>query len=105
MLEPDVPFSAPWHVQLFAMTVAMNEAGLFGWGDWAARFGRELEDVATEGNDAYYAAWLRAFEDFLVEQGHASEASLRELPAAWQEAARLTPLGQPIELGAARGTV
>ena len=87
------------------MTVAMNEAGVFVWADWAACFGKELESVTTEGNDAYYLAWLRAFERFLVENGHASVEEIARITSAWHEAARATPHGQPIELGSAVGTV
>ncbi|MEL6689152.1 MAG: nitrile hydratase accessory protein [Pseudomonadota bacterium] len=105
MLEPDVPFSAPWQAQLFAMTVAMNEAGVFEWGQWAAQFGRELKSVTAEGNEAYYSAWLRAFETFLVDGGHASREDVSTLTQAWHDAARATPHGQPIELGSARGSV
>ena len=32
---PEPVFEAPWHVQLFALTVHLNEAGHFVWGDWA----------------------------------------------------------------------
>ena len=105
MPDPDVPFSAPWQAQLFAMTVAMNEAGMFAWAEWASCFGKELEGVTTEGNEAYYLAWLRAFERFLVEKGHASADEIARITFAWHEAARSTPHGHPIELASATGAV
>lgn len=39
---PQPVFSAPWHAQLFALTVHLNESGLFSWPDWTARFGATL---------------------------------------------------------------
>lgn len=105
MREPDRPFDAPWQAQLFGLTVALNEAGVFDWPAWAARLGAELERVSEAGNDAYYRAWLRAFEAFLVEIGAATEADVADLTAAWHAAARATPHGQPIVLGSARGSV
>ncbi|MEM8592457.1 MAG: nitrile hydratase accessory protein [Pseudomonadota bacterium] len=96
--DPDVPFDAPWQAQLFAMTVAMSEAGLFTWPRWAEAFGAELKAVSETGNAAYYAAWLRALEGFLVKEGHASAEAVAALTSAWQDAARATPHGMPIEL-------
>ncbi|MEM6275569.1 MAG: nitrile hydratase accessory protein [Pseudomonadota bacterium] len=105
MREPDRPFDAPWQAQLFGLTVALNETGAFAWRDWAARFGAQLEGVSETGNEAYYRAWLRAFEGFLVETGAATAAEVADLTAAWHAAAHATPHGQPIVLASACGSV
>ncbi|MEP0249779.1 MAG: nitrile hydratase accessory protein, partial [Roseobacter sp.] len=40
-LEP--VFTQPWHAQLFALTVHLNESGWMGWPDWADAFGATLK--------------------------------------------------------------
>lgn len=40
--RPDPVFDAPWHARVFALTVHLNESGVFAWPDWAARFGATL---------------------------------------------------------------
>ena len=42
MTAPDPAFESPWHAQVFALTVYLNEAGHFAWPDWAQRFGATL---------------------------------------------------------------
>ncbi len=100
MREPETPFEAPWQAQVFAMTVAMNEAGAFTWTRWADAFGAELQNDKASGNAVYYAAWLRAFVRVLVEDGHATSQEVETLTADWHAAARATPHGQPITLAA-----
>ena len=39
---PEPVFAEPWHAQVFAVTVALNEAGRFDWPDWAKEFGATL---------------------------------------------------------------
>ncbi|WP_244314366.1 nitrile hydratase accessory protein [Pannonibacter tanglangensis] len=103
-------FRAPWEARVFAMTLAAHEAGLFSWSDWAETLGAELRRQeagatasgtaacrADDGSD-YYLAWLAAFETILTRQGHASPEALARLQDAWDQAARATPHGQPIEL-------
>ena len=41
-MRPEPAFDAPWHAQLFALSVHLNEAGVFAWPDWAQRFGATL---------------------------------------------------------------
>ncbi|MEM1374326.1 MAG: nitrile hydratase accessory protein [Pseudomonadota bacterium] len=105
MRKPERPFEAPWQAQLFGMTVALNEAGAFHWSDWATRFGAELASVTETGNEAYYRAWLRALEAFMVDIGAATVADMADMTTAWHAAARATPHGQPIVLSPARGSV
>ena len=42
MTQPQPRFDAPWHARVFALTVALNEAGHFAWSDWAAAFGAKI---------------------------------------------------------------
>ncbi|MEM9438802.1 MAG: nitrile hydratase accessory protein [Pseudomonadota bacterium] len=100
MREADAPFDEPWQAQLFAMTVAMNEAGAFPWADWADVFGAELARVGNgaSGNGGYWRTWLTAFERFLVTKGVADAEEVAALTEAWHAAARATPHGEPITL-------
>lgn len=98
MRDPERPFDAPWQAQVFAMTVALNEAGQLDWSRWAQALGAQLQDQTEVTNAAYYAAWLAAFETVLLEDGIAEAGQISDLTAAWHDAARATPHGQPIEL-------
>ena len=46
---PDPVFAEPWHAQLVALTVQLNEDGHFSWPDWAARFARTLGTLINSG--------------------------------------------------------
>ncbi|MGO9755188.1 MAG: nitrile hydratase accessory protein, partial [Roseiarcus sp.] len=82
------PFEEPWQAQVFAITVALNERGLFGWREWAEALGAEIADGPQEaGGEAYFQAWLRALESLVAAKGVASAADLANLAQAWREAA------------------
>ncbi|MBO9412907.1 MULTISPECIES: nitrile hydratase accessory protein [unclassified Ruegeria] len=99
---PEPAFSAPWHAQVFAVTVALNEAGRFDWPDWADRFSRTLKqhglDRELDGGDDYFNAWLETLEHLLAEQGAAASEEVSSLQSAWEEAYLTTPHGQPVHL-------
>ena len=100
--EPERPFEAPWHAELFATTHALARAGVFAWPDWAAWFGAALaradEEGAPKDGSTYYEIWLGAFETFLAERRLADAGTLREIKAAWHDAYLATPHGQPVSL-------
>ena len=100
---PEPVFEQPWHAQVFALTVAMNEAGQIEWPVWAARFSavlkREGLDRDLDGGDDYFRAWLATLEAMLAEQGAASEPEVRTLRDAWEVAFLTTPHGQPVRVG------
>ena len=64
--RPEPAFEAPWHAQLFALTVHLNEAGHFAWGDWAERFSAHAETSRLSrelnGGEDYFHAWLETLE-------------------------------------------
>ena len=33
--EPEQAFAAPWHAEVFALAVHLNEAGHFCWAEWS----------------------------------------------------------------------
>lgn len=98
MNPPETPFDAPWQAQAFAMTVALHQAGLFTWPEWAAMLGDALRGAASDGSD-YYDCWLKALERIVAEKAETSAAEINALAALWQQAAHATPHGQPILLG------
>ena len=95
-------FREPWEAQAFALVLALHEAKLFGWNEWAAALSREIhapqELGRVEGGSAYYRCWLAALESLIVEKGAASREALAARAAAWERAARATPHGEPIVL-------
>ena len=96
--EPE-HFDAPWQAQAFAMAVAASEAGLFTWSEWSERLGARLNGPGTaqDGSD-YYEHWLATFEELLGEKAGIAGEEVERLTEDWQEAARRTPHGTPIEL-------
>ncbi len=92
--DPERPFDAPWQAQVFAMTVALNHAGVFDWPEWTQILGAELK---RDGDD-YYACWLRAFETLLDRHDIVASPEIQALSEAWQRAAHATPHGKPILL-------
>ena len=88
-------FAEPWEAQAFAMAVKLNEAGVFGWGEWAETLGAELK---AHPQRPYYESWLAALERLVEAKGVMSGAERLARVEAWDRAAKATPHGQPIEL-------
>ncbi|WP_370230765.1 nitrile hydratase accessory protein [Cognatishimia sp.] len=102
MSQPDPAFEAPWHAELFALTVAMNEAGHFSWAEWVQVFSSQLKQdglkAELNGGDDYFNAWLTALEGLLTKGGFAEARVLQDLKQAWSAAYLATPHGQPVRL-------
>ncbi len=103
--EADGPlFREPWEAQAFAMAVHLRDRGLFTWREWAETLGAEIRNAISEGDpdlgDTYYLHWLAALERLVVAKGAASADALAQMKDAWDRAAKATPHGQPIVLGA-----
>ncbi|WP_299829943.1 nitrile hydratase accessory protein [uncultured Roseobacter sp.] len=99
---PDPVFTEPWHAQVFALTVHLNEAGHFDWPEWASRFGATLKKngLAKEldGGDDYFTAWLETLEQFLASKDLADLRDVAEIKNAWERAYLSTPHGAPVTL-------
>jgi nitrile hydratase accessory protein len=95
-------FREPWEAQAFAMAVALHQAGLFTWPEWAQALADEIRAAAAAGDpdqgDTYYHHWLAALERLVVAKGATDPVALRTRFEAWDRAARATPHGQPILL-------
>lgn len=99
---PEPVFTQPWHAQVFALTVHLNEAGHFGWPDWTARFADTLAahglKKELDGGDDYFTAWLETLEALLAEKGTAAPDEAARVRDAWEEAYLSTPHGAPVRL-------
>ncbi|HEY3595924.1 MAG TPA: nitrile hydratase accessory protein [Paraburkholderia sp.] len=95
-------FSAPWEAAAFAMTLALHERGLFTWAEWAEHLNHAIHDAQAAGDpdlgNTYYAHWLTALERIATAKGCVTSDVLLARRHAWDEAARRTPHGRPIEL-------
>jgi nitrile hydratase accessory protein len=98
-------FRAPWEAEAFALTVSLNERGLFTWNEWAATLGDEIKKAQAAGDpdtgETYYHHWLAALERIVAAKGLADAGLLVRTRDAWKRACARTPHGRPIELAPA----
>ncbi|WP_284163519.1 nitrile hydratase accessory protein [Frigidibacter sp. SD6-1] len=94
-------FTDPWQAELFALTVALSDAGQFSWPAWTEAFGATLRrhgaNRMLDGDEDYFAAWLETLETLLATSGAAPSAETAKARAAWEQAYRTTPHGQPVQ--------
>ena len=95
-------FREPWEARAFAMALALHEAGLFTWKEWAETLGTQIKRAQAAGDpdtgETYYHHWLATLERMMAEKAVLSPADLATYRDAWERAADRTPHGQPIEL-------
>lgn len=95
-------FDAPWHAQLFALTVHLSESGRFSWQEWTTHLGAELhvsqKSASEYCSDTYYEAWLRALEKLLLRLNYSAQDELDRIRELWKQAYASTPHGQPVIL-------
>ena len=100
---PEPVFAEPWHAQVFALTVHLNETGRFAWPDWVERFSATLKRHGLsrdlDGGDDYFNAWLETLETFLDEDGSAVKGEVAPIKVVWEQAYLTTPHGAPVRLG------
>ena len=106
-LSPKKAFDAPWHAEVFALAVHLNEGGYFDWPEWAGRFGENLAAAKTakmgvveglDGSDDYYEIWLQTLTELMQEKGLVDAKMLASIKAQWREAYLTTPHGRPVHL-------
>lgn len=108
---PDLPqdedgpvFAEPWQAQTFGLTLSLHQQGAFSWPEWARYLGDEIRRAQAQGDpdagNSYYHHWLRALERIVTDRGLVTAPELLARRDAWDETARRTPHGQPIELDA-----
>jgi len=95
-------FRAPWEAQAFALTLALHERGEFTWSEWTQTLAAVIGEVRERGEpdlgDQYYRHWLTALERIASAKRLVTVETLSRRQQEWEEAARRTPHGQPIEL-------
>ena len=95
-------FEEPWQAQAFALAVKLSEQGHFSWKTWARTLADELARAESRGEpddgSHYYRHWVSALESLVVARGLSERSALAERKAAWADAYRHTPHGQPVEL-------
>jgi nitrile hydratase accessory protein len=105
--SPEQAFDAPWHAEVFALAVHLNEGGHFDWPEWAGRFGENLAAAkmvkigvgeGLDGSDDYYQIWLQTLIEFMQEKGLVDAETLASIKAQWREAYLTTPHGKPVHL-------
>ena len=106
-LSPEKAFDAPWHAEVFALAVHLNEVGYFDWPDWAGRFGHNLAVAKTvktgvgeglDGSDDYYQIWLQTLIELMQEKELVDAETLASIKAQWREAYLTTPHGKLVHL-------
>lgn len=98
-------FAEPWQAQAFALAVRLSSQGHFTWKEWAEALAAELaaaveRDEADEDGSEYYLHWVATLEKLVTAKGLAGAPELFERKAAWADAFRHTPHGQPVQLRA-----
>ena len=87
-IEPEHPFSEPWHERVFALTQKLAAKGDFTWAEWNTRFAEQrAKSVMMKSIDldaVYYEDWLKAFERLMVDKGLADAKSLAHLRSVWK---------------------
>lgn len=97
-LDRSEVFEQPWQAQVFAMTVALEDAGVITPAEWAEALGARIAaSPASDGRD-YYECWVAALGDLLTAKGLATREQIEHTVAAWHAAAARTPHGRPITL-------
>ena len=95
-------FAEPWQAQVFALTLALHQRGLFDWSEWAQYLNRAITAAQQAGDpdlgDTYYQHWCSALEVLLRDKDVAAPMALSSLRQAWRLAAEKTPHGQPVVL-------
>jgi len=106
-LSPEKVFDVPWHAEVFALAVHLNEGGYFDWPEWAGRFGENLAAAKTvkigvgeglDDTDDYYQTWLQTLIELMQEKGLVDAKMLASIKAQWREAYLTTPHGKPVHL-------
>jgi len=95
-------FREPWEAQVFAMTLALHERGVFTWKEWAAALADEIKRAQAAGDpdtgETYYHHWLNTLERIVAAKGLTDAQQLARTRDAWEHACERTSHGTPIEL-------
>lgn len=97
-LDPGRAFDEPWQAEAFALAVQLHRQGVFSWNEWSETLGAEIAKLEAAGDEDYFRCWLNAVETLVARKGLASREELAGIAAAWADAYRDTPHGEPVRL-------
>ena len=100
--DRQAPPQEPWQAQALATAYGLQEAGVITAAEWSEALGAAIERAQAAGDpdrgDTYYLHVLDALETLMREKGLVAAGELSERKAAWEDAYRTTPHGQPVAL-------
>ena len=66
----ELVFAAPWEGRAFGIAVALNESGVYEWGEFQRRLADEIAAAPLDDEaSAYYEHWLASLERLLIDDG------------------------------------
>jgi len=68
-IDGEQVFSAPWHCELFALTISLHEKEVFDWAHWTNELANKLKERSVnmeDDLDHYYSSWLEAIEELIL---------------------------------------
>ena len=85
-INGELTFSAPWEATVFALAVALSDAGWFDWREFHQRLITEIQQWEHQAHPAgawaYYQRWLAALEHVLCRRGFLTRSELQTRIAA-----------------------
>ena len=85
-INGELMFSAPWEATVFALAVALSDAGRFDWREFHQRLIAEIQQWEHQAHRAgewdYYQRWLAALEHVLCRAGLLTRSELQTRIAA-----------------------
>lgn len=91
-------FAEPWQAEVFALTIALQRAGAFAWGEWADAFAKRRLAAPDPDAARYFDDWLATLESLVAERAIVGAHDLAQRKAQWIHAYEVTPHGHPVEL-------
>ncbi len=95
-------FGDAWEAEVFAIALALSEAGRFSWPEWSAALTEAIAQARAAGDpdlgDTYYHHWLAALEGLCRVKGLVATDEVDHRQQQWREAYERTPHGQPVHL-------
>ncbi len=95
-------FSAPWHAQLVALSLALYDAEIFIWSEFSEKLGDMLASTPTDSSrsedDHYYHCYLDALVALLKDKQHLDQQQCDVMTERWRQAYLNTAHGKPVKI-------
>ena len=80
---PHRHFDEPWHLQLYAITIALLEKRIIDWKEWSdwlyAELAEQASIAAVDEEEDYYNCWRAALEKILRDRQLLSSSDIRKM--------------------------